>query len=200
MLLRPPNRRRCSSTIHCVPPSHSNASISHRHTSKIIFPTARYMRKILRRIFAQLVTLPPTIGLRINESGCRKNSFEAPHHGHETEDGISGKRRKGSAWWWGTDRDDESNEDFSSLRWQTWELPVVRRDGWTIRAAIYQIERENPAMDPSRGFRHWKKAKRRRTRRWKWGGDERRGKASSRPWTKGRTTICNYVSFYPIPS
>lgn len=73
------------------------------------------MRKILRRIFAQLVTLPPTIGLRINESGCRKNSFEAPHHGHETEDGISGKRRKGSAWWWGTDRDDESNEDFSSL-------------------------------------------------------------------------------------
>lgn len=108
------------------------------------------MRKILRRIFAQLVTLPPTIGLRINESGCRKNSFEAPHHGHETEDGISGKRRKGSAWWWGTDRDDESNEDFSSLRWQTWELPVVRRDGWTIRAAIYQIERENPAMDPSR--------------------------------------------------
>ena len=133
-----------------MPPSDSNASISHRHTSKIIFPTARYMRKILRRIFAQLVTLPPTIGLRINESGCRKNSFEAPHHGHETEDGISGKRRKGSAWWWGTDRDDESNEDFSSLRWQTWELPVVRRDGWTIRAAIYQIERENPAMDPSR--------------------------------------------------
>lgn len=55
--------------------------------------------------------------------------------------------------WWGTDRDDESNEDFSSLRCQTRELPVVRRDGWTIRAAIYQIERENPAMDPSRGFR-----------------------------------------------
>lgn len=35
----------------------------------------------------------------------------------------------------------------------------------TIRAAIYQIERENPAMDPSRGFRRCKKAKRRRTRR-----------------------------------
>lgn len=47
--------------------------------------------------------------------------------------------------------------------------------------------------------RHWKKAKRRRTRRWKW-GDERRRKASPRPWTKGGTTICNYVSFYPIPS
>lgn len=174
------------------------------------------MRKILRRIFAQLVTLPPTIGLRINESGCRKNSFEAPHHGHETEDGISGKRRKGSAWWWGTDRDDESNEDFSSLRWQTWELPVVRRDGWTIRAAIYQIERENPAMDPSRGFRHWKKAKRRRTRRWRWGETKDvekpvpdRGRKVERLFVitflfiryraRLSTPLCRSFQFFPFP-
>lgn len=157
------------------------------------------MRKILRRIFAQLVTLPPTIGLRINESGCRKNSFEAPHHGHETEDGISGKRRKGSAWWWGTDRDDESNEDFSSLGGKHGNyLLYDGMGGQSVRPFIKLNERIQRWT--RRGFRHWKKAKRRRTRRWRWGGDERRGKASSRPWTKGRTTICNYVSFYPIPS
>lgn len=72
----------------------------------------------------------------------------------------------------------------------------------TIRAAIYQIERENPAMDPSRGFRRssLQKGEKKKDEEMRKRMGERRGKAGARPWTKGGTTICNYVSFYPIPS
>lgn len=121
--------------------------------------------------------------------------MDASRHGSRNGKWDIGERGGSRA----ADRDDESEKDFSSLRWQTRELPVVRRDGWTIRAAIYQIERENPAMDPSRGFRRSQKGEKKKDEEMRgWG--ERRGKAGARPWTKGGTTICNYVSFYPIPS
>lgn len=86
----------------------------------------------------------------------------------------------------------------------------------TIRAAIYQIERENPAMDPSRGFRRCKKAKRRRTRRWGrgWGKDVEkpvpdRGRKVERLFVitflsiRYRATLstplCRSFQFFPLP-
>lgn len=105
--------------------------------------------------------------------------MDASRHGSRNGKWDIGERGKGSR---AADRDDESEKDFSSLRWQTRELPVVRRDGWTIRAAIYQIERENPAMDPSRGFRRSQKGEKKKD-------EEMRKRVGGKTWKSRCPTV-----------